>query len=80
MWAGSFISRLSSRHRNILAWGALYALEPAPDDRPENPNNYSLLWRKLYVLLKRKIQAESAGDEPPLFMPASAWKMPGLGF
>jgi hypothetical protein len=67
MWAGSFISRLSSRHRNILAWGALYALEPAPDDRPENPNNYSLLWRKLYVLLKRKIQAESAGDEPPLF-------------
>lgn len=66
-WAGTFISRLSSRHRNILAWGALYALEPAPDDRPENPNNYSLLWRKLYVSLKRKIAAASGGDEPPLF-------------
>ena len=66
-WAGSFISRLGKRHRNILAWGALYALEPAPDDQPENPNNYSLLWRKLYVALKRKIEAESAGDPPPLF-------------
>ena len=66
-WAGTFISRLSGRHRNILAWGALYALEPAPEDRPENPNNYSLLWRKLYVALKRKIAAESAGDQPPLF-------------
>ena len=44
-WAGSFISRVSTRHTNILAWGALYALEPAPDDRPESPNNYSLLWR-----------------------------------
>ena len=66
-WAGLFISRLSSRHKNILAWGAMYALEPAPDDRPESPNNYSLLWRKLYVALKRKIQAENSGDEPPLF-------------
>ena len=65
-WAGRFITDLSRRHRNILAWGALYALEPAPDDRPENPNNYSLLWRKLYVALKRKIEAESAGG-PPLF-------------
>jgi hypothetical protein len=67
VWAGRFISRLSRLHKNILAWGALYALEPAADDRPENPNNYSLLWRKLYVALKRKIEAESAGDEPPLF-------------
>ena len=66
-WAGVFISSLSRRHRNILAWGALYALEPAPDDRPENPNNYSLLWRKLYAALKTKIEAESAGDPPPLF-------------
>ncbi len=66
-WAGQFISRLSRRHRNILAWGALYALEPAPDDQAENPNNYSLLWRKLYVALKQKIEAESAGDQPPLF-------------
>jgi hypothetical protein len=66
-WAGAFISRLSRRHTNILAWGALYALEPAPEDRPENPNNYSLLWRKLYVALKRKIEAESPGDPPPLF-------------
>ncbi|MGO9261765.1 MAG: hypothetical protein ACLQU1_36510 [Bryobacteraceae bacterium] len=66
-WAGRFISRLGRRHTNILAWGALYALEPAPDDRPENPNNYSLLWRKLYVALKRKIEAESTGDPPPLF-------------
>lgn len=66
-WAGQFISRLSRRHKNILAWGALYALEPAPDDRPENPNNYSLLWRKLYAALKRKIAAETAGDPPPLF-------------
>jgi hypothetical protein len=66
-WAGVFISGLSRRHRNILAWGALYALEPAPDDRPENPNNYSLLWRKLYVALKIKIDAESAGGQPPLF-------------
>jgi hypothetical protein len=66
-WAGRFISHLGSRHTNILAWGALYALEPAPDDRPENPNNYSLLWRKLYVALKRKIAAETARDPPPLF-------------
>ena len=66
-WAGQFISSLSRRHRNILAWGALYALEPAPDDQPENPNNYSLLWRKLYVALKRKIEAENPGDQPPLF-------------
>jgi len=66
-WAGRFISRLSRGHTNILAWGALYALEPAPDDRPETPNNYSLLWRKLYVALKRKIEAESAGEQPPLF-------------
>jgi hypothetical protein len=66
-WAGRFISYLTRRHRNILAWGALYALEPAPDDRPEAPNNYSLLWRKLYVALKRKIEAESPGDQPPLF-------------
>jgi hypothetical protein len=66
-WAGRFISRLSRLHKNILAWGALYALEPALDDRPENPNNYSLLWRKLYVALKRKIEAESAGEPPPLF-------------
>jgi hypothetical protein len=66
-WAGRFISYLSRRHRNILAWGALYALEAAPDDRPENPNNYSLLWRKLYVALKRTIAAESAGEQPPLF-------------
>jgi hypothetical protein len=28
-----------------LIRGALYALEPATDDRPENPNNYSLLWQ-----------------------------------
>ena len=66
-WAGRFISRLGSRHRNILAWGALYALEPAPDDPPENPNRYSLLWRKLYVALKRKIEAGNAADPPPLF-------------
>lgn len=66
-WAGRFISRLGKRHTNILAWGALYALEPAADDRPETPNNYSLLWRKLYVALKRKIAAESPGDQPPLF-------------
>ena len=66
-WAGWFISSLSKRHKNILAWGALYALEPAQDDQPENPNNYSLLWRKLYVALKRKIEAESVGAPPPLF-------------
>ncbi|HEY2016090.1 MAG TPA: hypothetical protein VGH38_21455 [Bryobacteraceae bacterium] len=66
-WAGSFISRLSKGHRNILAWGALYALEPAPDDQPENPNNYSLLWRKLYVALEQKIEAENPGEHPPLF-------------
>jgi len=66
-WAGAFIARLSKRHKNILAWGALYALEPAPEDQPENPNNYSLLWRKLYVALKRKIEAESSADPPPLF-------------
>jgi hypothetical protein len=66
-WAGRFISRLSGCHANILAWGALYALEPAPDDRPENPSNYSLLWRKLYVALKRKIAAQGTGQPPPLF-------------
>jgi len=66
-WAGRFISRLGSRHTNILAWGALYALEPAPDDRPESPNNYSLLWRKLYASLKQKIAAQGAGERPPLF-------------
>jgi uncharacterized protein (TIGR03437 family) len=66
-WEGKFVSQLLGHHKNILAWGLLYALEPAPDDRPERPNNYSLLWRKLYAAMKRKLEAESpAGHAPPL--------------
>lgn len=67
-WAGAFIGYLSPRHRNILAWGALYALEPAPDDDPARPNNYSLLWRKLYAALKHK--AEPAPLIAYLFFPS----------
>lgn len=67
-WEGAFLSHLLRHHANILAWGLLYALEPAPDDRPEQPNNYSLLWRKLYAAMKRKLEAESpAGHPTPLF-------------
>ncbi len=56
-WAGAFISHLTPRHANILAWGMLYALEPAPADDPARPTPYSLLWRKLYVSLKARAGA-----------------------
>lgn len=56
-WAGRFVDYLVPHHQNILAWGALYALEPAPGDDPAQPNPYSLLWRKLYASLKTRIGA-----------------------
>jgi hypothetical protein len=64
-FAGTFISYLSQRHHNVLAWGALYALSPAPNDDVAQPSNYSLLWRKVYAALKRRIAVAAAGDEPP---------------
>ncbi|MBM3735414.1 MAG: hypothetical protein FJW39_06465 [Acidobacteria bacterium] len=67
-WASVFIEYLGPRHKNISAWGMLYASEPAPADDPAQPNPYSRLWRKVYAALKRK-----AGETPLitfLFLPS----------